>query len=976
MFLGDFVGERILKSRLFFLMAILMTTSIVLVGPVHVQVTANASSTVQNTIFSDDFESYAVGTLPSPQWNLAFNGNGNEYQVIVNTVSCSPTQSFQLMGNVNWAADAVHYFNSSNPTVGFAVNVRIDNTSSIPQYGGYNDAARVGFWKQIDWGDAAWYESVTFAYNGTIIANGASAFPSGQILQSWVPDQWYDVKLIVDRQNKVFSVWINGTLEGQNLPECSSSYSYDGFAVSGRYTQTLDYFDDVSIFEIYQLNSTPPTIINVYRTPDAPDYTQDVLVTAFVYGADYCALSYSVDGVSWYNVSMTQAGNDFTALIPAQIVNTTVQYLVYAGNITIYNWVESDTYSYTASNIPPPPLSVTCFSVEPVAVPPLTDINASINGLETPPTPSPVGQNFTVEIHLRNATSTNVPTGVSGLEVHFYFGNILSYAVPTGFACTLGQAGWVLTGPSLLYGINPGFYDASGNLVSNPPYAGAVYFEIAAASTNGPWNRADGLVATISFRIIKQPQGQNGEPTVTLQLTNDFTDLVDLTSSPINTDSVQGTLSIDTTTGISPPVASFSYSPLLPTAGESITFDASSSSPGWNGTQTMPIVSYAWDFGDSNTATGQVVTHAYADSGNYTVTLNVTDSEGLWLAEQRQIQVVQPTGPVAEFTTSPETGSVGESMDFNASSSIGGWNGTAMPITEYLWDFGDGGSVISGVGSTIVHDYTYAERFNVTLTVSDSENITSSCSHTVLVIMPTSISVSTSATSSLIGYMVDINGTLSDIYGNAIGNEPVVLYYAFPAFSVFITSTTTDDNGQYSAQWIPTATGTFCIVAEWAGNITYSAASSNVTMSCIATTNQYVFSVESNSTITGLAFNTTSQELSFTASGPSGTTGYAKVTIAKSLVSNITNITVYLDNNQTEYSITSTDDSWLLMFNYTHSTHTIRVDLSTSVIPEFSNNLILFLLVTLAAAVLVAEERKLAKLHSNRRQHARATSER
>ena len=74
---------------------------------------------------------------------------------------------------------------------------------------------------------------------------------------------------------------------------------------------------------------------------------------------------------------------------------------------------------------------------------------------------------------------------------------------------------------------------------------------------------------------------------------------------------------------------------------------------------------------------------------------------------------------------------------------------------------------------------------------------------------------------------------------------------------------------------------------------------------------------------------------------------------------------MYLDNNQTEYSIASTDDSWLLTFNYTHSTHTVRVDLSASVIPEFSNDLFVFLLATLAVAALIVEKRKLAKLNSN-----------
>jgi len=216
---------------------------------VNVPVNVGVSLGLQKTIFSDDFENYATGTFPYPQWTLVFNGNGNEYQVVVDNVSSSPTKSLQLMGNVNWAADAVRFFNSSSPTIGFEAKVRIDNSTGIPQWGQYNDAARVGFWKRIDWGDAAWYESVTFAYNGTIIANGKDAFPGGQVLQSYVPGQWYDIKLIVDRPNRVFSVWVNGALEGKNLRGCDDPYNYDGLAVSGRYTQTTDNFDDADIFE-------------------------------------------------------------------------------------------------------------------------------------------------------------------------------------------------------------------------------------------------------------------------------------------------------------------------------------------------------------------------------------------------------------------------------------------------------------------------------------------------------------------------------------------------------------------------------------------------------------------------------------------------------------------------------------------------------------------------------------------------------
>jgi hypothetical protein len=163
--------------------------------------------------------------------------------------------------------------------------------------------------------------------------------------------------------------------------------------------------------------------------------------------------------------------------------------------------------------------------VEPNALLPLTDLNSSVYGLEVPATPSAIGDNFTVEIHLRNATVTNVATGVEGVEVHYYFGNILAYAVPTGFVNKIGQQDGVLTGPDVLYGVGPGFFDAGGNQVSSPPYAGAVYFEVGAASSDEPWNGADGLVAVISFRVVKQPQGSLGEPTVTLPLANDFTDI-------------------------------------------------------------------------------------------------------------------------------------------------------------------------------------------------------------------------------------------------------------------------------------------------------------------------------------------------------------------------------------------------------------------------------------------------------------------
>lgn len=55
---------------------------------------------------------------------------------------------------------------------------------------------------------------------------------------------------------------------------------------------------------------------------------------------------------------------------------------------------------------------------------------------------------------------------------------------------------------------------------------------------------------------------------------------------------------------------------------QKISLDGSGSSP------TGKLVSYAWDFGDGDVATGPRVQHAYAKPGSYTVTLKVTDDQG------------------------------------------------------------------------------------------------------------------------------------------------------------------------------------------------------------------------------------------------------------------------------------------------------------------------------------------------------------
>lgn len=245
----------------------------------------------------------------------------------------------------------------------------------------------------------------------------------------------------------------------------------------------------------------------------------------------------------------------------------------------------------------------------------------------------------------------------------------------------------------------------------------------------------------------------------------------------------------------------------------------------------------------------------------------------------------------------------------------------------------------------------------ITLTAYDDAGSNSSIAKSISVISAMHISISTDTASSFVGLLVNIQGTLEDDYGNGLRDEVVLVSYTFVGANVWfpISSAITNDIGGYSLQWIPTASGNFSVMAEWHGNQTHLGTQSVVSLSILPYMSKYVFSVESNSTISALDFNSTTYELVFTATGEPGTRGYAKVTIAKSLIQNAQNIRVYLDGNSLNYTLTSTENSWILNFDYSHSTHKLAANLIEAV-PEFMTQ---WLLVTALTTVVLVVATKL-----------------
>ncbi len=184
------------------------------------------------------------------------------------------------------------------------------------------------------------------------------------------------------------------------------------------------------------------------------------------------------------------------------------------------------------------------------------------------------------------------------------------------------------------------------------------------------------------------------------------------------------------------PVAEFSFSPSVSVAGRDMQFDASASSGGVDGTTNGTVTSYVWDFGDQSTGTGVSAVHAFADGGDFTVGLTVTNNYGKTAGVSHTVHVVAAPVPTAEFSFAPTAQVAGRDVLFDASSSTGGVSGDPSgdvtgAIVSYTWDFGDQST---GTGAGPAHAFADGGDFTVGLTVTNDYGKTAGVSHTVHVV--------------------------------------------------------------------------------------------------------------------------------------------------------------------------------------------------------------------------------------------------
>ena len=148
------------------------------------------------------------------------------------------------------------------------------------------------------------------------------------------------------------------------------------------------------------------------------------------------------------------------------------------------------------------------------------------------------------------------------------------------------------------------------------------------------------------------------------------------------------------------PVSDFSGTPTSGSVGMTVAFSDLSTGGAAN--------SWSWSFGDGASSTLQNPSHSYATAGNYDVSLSVTGPGGSNSLARPGYITVAELAPIADFSGTPTSGSVGMTVAFSDLSTGGAAN-------SWSWSFGDGASSTLQNPS---HSYATAGNYDVSLSVT------------------------------------------------------------------------------------------------------------------------------------------------------------------------------------------------------------------------------------------------------------------
>jgi PKD repeat protein len=211
------------------------------------------------------------------------------------------------------------------------------------------------------------------------------------------------------------------------------------------------------------------------------------------------------------------------------------------------------------------------------------------------------------------------------------------------------------------------------------------------------WNFGDGATATDTLTPT-HTYTNNGEYDVSLTVTDD------------EGASTTSTFKV-TVNNMTPAIASLTGDTKI-NEGDKANFSIVATDPG------SDELTYTWDFGDGETATGtdSHITHTFAKNGDYTVTATVTDQDGASTNSTLEVEVNNLAPVITELTGDTEI-SEGDLASFSATATDAG-----NDELTYSWNFGDDTDPVTGRDAT--HTFTDNGDYTVELTVTDSDGAT------------------------------------------------------------------------------------------------------------------------------------------------------------------------------------------------------------------------------------------------------------
>jgi hypothetical protein len=212
---------------------------------------------------------------------------------------------------------------------------------------------------------------------------------------------------------------------------------------------------------------------------------------------------------------------------------------------------------------------------------------------------------------------------------------------------------------------------------------------------------------------------------------------------------------------------------------------------------------------------------------------------------------------------------------------------------------------------------------------------------------------------------IEVTGTLG-YNKSAISSVPIYISYSADAGNNWanFSLVQTDADGRFGTLWTPNATGSYLLCAQWEGNLTLRWMNATANLALTSDSAGNVFSVASNSTLSSLAYDSATQELSFTTNGTSSTTGYVTACIPKTLLNDAQTLKVNIDGKPLAFDSKSQNDVWVITCTYTQSEHAFTIQipliqmLSPDSTPWVSIVIVIAILIALIAVVMAIRRRR------------------